>query len=151
MKTSNLSSDNFKKIFDLNGCWSNITYLSSRCRAKACPVKLAVLSSTPNFWYTSLIVVFSGSTPAWSRRYKSMKIIYQITCPESNVVVYFLCQSIFDFPWYHIIHNVSIQCALQCTIPKNNGETKINWNKNYNLKPIFFPFHWPRAYHVTCK
>ena len=39
------------------------TYSSQIWSARACPVKLAVLASKPNFSYTSAMVVFSGSTP----------------------------------------------------------------------------------------
>ena len=60
----------------------------------------------------------------------------------------FYVSQYFYFPLHQII---SIQCTLQCTIPQNNGKTKINRNKNYNLMQIFLPFHWPRVHHVTCK
>ena len=51
-------------------CYHHIfnTYLSLRWRARACPVKLWVFASTPNFANTSFILVFSGSNSTEERQ-----------------------------------------------------------------------------------
>ena len=51
-------------------CYHQIfnTYLSLRWRARACPVKLWVFASTPNFANTSFILVFSGSNSTEERQ-----------------------------------------------------------------------------------